>query len=134
MQIAYISGWQALNIPNENGITADWHWQNYFTNDRKPLEIFYLDSHNPLKREGIKKHYVPFLNDTHYIASFARAIADLVYNDRFTQLQYCANDFLNEKEQKELYKYLKIINKSKNVEHFMKYELTKMYFKDKNYV
>ena len=39
--------------------------------------------------------------------------------------------FLNDNEKQELFDYLKIINKTKNVEEFMKLELTKLYFKDK---
>ena len=47
------------------------------------------------------------------------------------QLRYCAKDFLNDDEKQELFDYLKIINKTKNVEEFMKLELTKLYFEDR---
>lgn len=46
------------------------------------------------------------------------------------ELQNCVYDFLDDDEAVELFKYLKIINKYKNIEDFMKYELTKLYFKE----
>lgn len=47
------------------------------------------------------------------------------------QLRYCVNDFLSKDDEKELFEYLKIINQTKNIEEFMKWELTELYFKDK---
>lgn len=126
----YISGWQALNIQSEAGHIADWHSNVYFK-DCKPTEMFDYDENNPLKTLGIKKRFIPFMQENYYIASYARAIADLVYLDKTAQLRYCAKDFLNDDEKRELFNYLKIINKTKNVEEFMKWELTKLYFEDK---
>lgn len=126
----YISGWEALNLPNANGETADWHPRLYF-NDKKPIKMYVYDENMPLKDKGIDFRFVPFLNKKVYVATFARAIADLVYLDETYGLKNCVNDFLNEKEAQELFEYLKIINQSKNVENFMKFELTKLYFKDK---
>lgn len=71
------------------------------------------------------------MQKTCFVADYARAIADLVYLDKTAQLRYCARDFLNDDEKQALFEYLKIINKTKNVEEFMKWELTKLYFKDK---
>ena len=63
-------------------------------------------------------------------ANYPRAIADLVYENNTRELQNCVYDFLDDDEAVELFKYLKIINKYKNIEDFMKYELTKLYFKE----
>lgn len=93
--------------------------------------MFDYDENAPLKMLGIKERFIPFMQEKCYVASYARAIADLVYLDKTTQLRYCAKDFLNDDEKQELFDYLKIINKTKNVEEFMKLELTKLYFKDK---
>ncbi|TLT01368.1 hypothetical protein FE245_02425 [Aliarcobacter cibarius] len=57
-------------------------------------------------------------------------MADLVYENNTRELQNCVYDFLDDDEAVELFKYLKIINKYKNIEDFMKYELTKLYFKE----
>ncbi|ELU1350218.1 hypothetical protein SBJ83_001673 [Campylobacter jejuni] len=59
-------------------------------------------------------------------------MADLVYNDEFAGLKNCVNDFLDEEEENELFAYLKMMNKNKNVEDFMRLELTKLYFMDKD--
>lgn len=127
----YISGWQALNVQSENGHIADWHSDLYFKNF-KPIDIYKFDKNSPLGMQGIKKRFIPYMQKTCYVASFARAIADLVYLGQTSGLRYCAKEFLNDEDKKELFKYLKIINKTKNVEEFMKMELTKLYFEEIN--
>jgi transcriptional regulator with XRE-family HTH domain len=122
----YISGWEALNIPTSNGYIADWHPQFYF-NEKKELKKYPYNE--ILKDSGISKRYIPFLNKDEYTANYPRAIADLVYENNTRELQNCVYDFLDD-EAVELFKYLKIINKYKNIEDFMKYELTKLYFKE----
>lgn len=124
---SYISGWEALNIPTIDGKIADWHPQFYF-NENKKLKKY--SNNEILKNSGISKRYVPILNKDEYVANFSRAIADLVYENDTRELKNCVYDFLDEDEAIELYEYLKIINKTKDVEDFMKYELTKLYFKD----
>lgn len=126
----YISGWQALNVQSEKGTIADWHPEMYFENF-KPKKLYKFDENSPLKMLGIKERFVPYSQDTYFVANYARAIADLVYYDETRELRGCVKDFLDDDEAKELFDYLKIINKSKNVEEFMKFELTKLYFKDK---
>ena len=126
----YISGWQALNVQSEKRHIADWHSNVYFK-DCKPTQMFDYDENSPLGMRGIKERFIPFMQKTCFVADYARAIADLVYLDKTAQLRYCARDFLNDDEKQELFEYLKIINKTKNVEDFMKWELTKLYFKDK---
>lgn len=121
----YISGWQALNIPNEKGEIADWH----------PLlhldKLEYLDSDTfPWKERGISTFYSKYLKQEIMVASFARAIADLVYLNKTAQLQHCVKDFLNDEEAVELYNYLREIKDDPRIDDFLKYECTKLYFKD----
>ena len=97
---------------------------SYFRNG-KALEVFDTDIiKSPLNMLGITKRYIPNIESEFYIASFARAIADLVFLDRYYQLDNCVKDFLSDDDSIELYNYLKIINKYKDVELFMKIELT----------
>ena len=124
---SYISGWEALNIPTAFGKTADWHPLFYF-NENQELKTYPYNE--ALGEAGITKRYVPFLRQDEYVANFPRAIADLVYEGNTKELKNCVSDFLDDDEVIELYEYLKIINKYKNVEDFMKYELTKLYFRD----
>lgn len=35
----YISGWEALNIPSENGLIADWHPLHYFNKKTRYKKI-----------------------------------------------------------------------------------------------
>ncbi len=123
----YISGWEALNIPTSSGYIADWHPQFYF-NEKKELKKYPYNE--ILKDSGITKRNISFLNKDEYVANYPRAIADLVFNDDTKELKNCVYDFLDDDEAIELFEYLKIINKHKNIEDFMKYELTKLYFKD----
>lgn len=136
MSVSYISGWQALNIPNENGLIADWHPLLYFK-DNKPTKLYEI-LNNPLKELGIKKRNIKTLSKEYKIASFARAIADLVYANETKELKNCVKDFLSDDDEKELFKYLKIllensqIDDKEKIENFMKFELTKLYFGEKN--
>lgn len=120
----YISGWQALNIPNEKGLVADWHPLLHLN---EPLKFY--EPNSLLGDKGITKRYVA--DKEYFVASFARAIADLVYEEDTAELKGCVNDFLDEDDEKELFEYLKIINTKKNIENFIKFELTKLYFKEK---
>ena len=126
--IKYLSGWQALNIPNERGLTADWHSSWLY----KPLKKKKNKNCPIWQKEGISLRFVPLLKDVYYVASFARAIADLLYNGKFAGLQNCAYDFLDEQDEEELFLYLIRLREKKEIDNFMKYELTKLYFKDKN--
>lgn len=122
---SYISGWEALNIPTLDGAIADWHPQLYLNKELKKYPYNEI-----LKKSGITKRYISFLDKYEYVANYPRAIADLVYKDETKELKNCVYDFLNDKEATELYGYLKIINRYKNIEDFMKYELTKLYFEE----
>ncbi len=48
----YISGWEALNIPSENGLIADWHPLYYFN---KKQDIKKYSFNEILGNSGIKK-------------------------------------------------------------------------------
>ena len=126
----YISGWEALNIPTENGLIADWHPLHYFN---KKQDIKKYSYNEILGNSGIKKRYVKMLDKEEYVANYPRAIADLVYHNEMKGLKNCVNDFLNDDEEKELFEYLKLINNNEVVDNFMKFELTKLYFKDKKF-
>ena len=122
----YISGWQALNIPNEKGEIADWHPLLHLN------KLEYLDSDTfPWKERGISTFYSKYLKQEITVASFARAIADLVYVNKTAQLQHCAKDFLNDDETLELYNYLREIKNDPRIDNFLKYECTKLYLKEK---
>lgn len=126
--MAYLSGWEALNIPRLDGTTADWHPLLYFS-DKNSIKTY--ESNEILGDLGIQKRYIKILDKEEYVASYARAIADLVYSGDIDGLKNCVRDYLDEDEEIELFGYLKLINKSQMVDDFMKFELTKLYFKDK---
>lgn len=123
----YLSGWEALNIPNEKGEIADWHPNLYLRKDIK----FYNTNDFKLGSLGIEYRYVKALDGYFYVANFARAIADLVYLNKTEGLKNCVNDFLNSDDEKTLFSYLQKI-KNENIENFMKFELTKLYLGGKN--
>lgn len=50
--MGYISGWEALNIPSENGLIADWHPLHYFN---KKQDIKKYSYNEILGNSGIKK-------------------------------------------------------------------------------
>lgn len=126
----YISGWEALNIPDEKKMIADWHPLHFLSSDKK-LQMY---AYNPiLKDEGISRRFIPMLQREEYVANYPRAIADLVYLDKTQGLQNCCYDFLDEAEEKELYELLKKLLPAKaKVKDFIKYELTKFYCRDFN--
>lgn len=126
--MAYLSGWEALNIPRLDGTTADWHPLLYFS-DKNSIKTY--ESNEILGDLGIQKRYIKILEKEEYVASYARAIADLVYSGNIDGLKNCVRDYLDNDEELELFGYLKLINKSQMVDDFMKFELTKLYFKDK---
>lgn len=126
--MAYLSGWEALNIPRLDGTTADWHPLLYFS-DKNSIKTY--ESNEILGDLGIQKRYIKILDKEEYVANYARAIADLVYSGNIDGLKNCVRDYLDNDEEIELFGYLKLINKSQMVDDFMKFELTKLYFKDK---
>lgn len=128
MILKYISGYQALNIPDEKGLIADWHSCKF-----DPYNIKLTKNNKILQNLGIKKRLIKSINKYHYVASFARAIADMIYfNDNIDELYDCRNDYLSVEDENELWEYLQILREHKDIECFLKYEFTKRYFEDKN--
>ena len=121
--MAYISGWEALNIPRLDGSIADWHPLLYFANKNN---IKTYENNEILGSLGIQRRYVKMLDKEEYVANYARAIADLVYKGETAGLKNCVQDYLDDNEESELFNYLKLINKNKKVDDFMKFELTKL--------
>lgn len=121
----YISDYQALNIPDEKGLIADWHSYKF-----NPRDIKLTINNGILGDKGIKKRYIKQINQYLYVANFPRALADMIYSyDNIDEFYNCRNDYLTDKEEKELWKYLKEINKYKNIDKFLKYEFTNFYMK-----
>lgn len=124
----YISGWEALNVVDENGLSADWHplkfWLAYNDDDEIPLFS------NPiLGSNGIKKRKIKYSDELVYIADFPRAIADLIYTDDKTDsLVNASTDFLTDEEAKVLFKYLLKILKFKDIEAYIIHEFPKYYY------
>ncbi len=130
----YISGWEALNIPYENGETADWHPQVYLFSNKKNEKIKLYNNNEILKNEGISKRIITYPKYKEvYIANFPRAIVDLLLTCKDYQignLKNAKNEFLNKKEIKILYNYLVKLKNNPKIEEYLKYEFTTKYFKE----
>ena len=107
----YISGYEALNIPNENGDIADWHPRTYLSsqNPNEYIKTYKLDE--TIGNVGIKNKTINFPYKAEvYIANFVRAIIDIIiFSERDIEIKSlygCRNDFLTDKEEKELLKNL----------------------------
>lgn len=75
----YISGWYALNTPDENGDISDWHPYCYWLKTVKSEEVP-LFSYNPVLGDvGITRRDITWSDEPVYIADFARAFADLLW-------------------------------------------------------
>lgn len=127
----YLSGFQALNIPNENGLIADWHPLLYLNPNKL---VMYESADSPLQERDIRKCFVPILQEYYNVASFARSIADLVYFGKASELRGCVNDFLDSADEIKLFYFLKDLPQTAMVNNFLKYELTKLYFSERNNV
>jgi len=58
---SYISGWEALNISDENRNTADWHPRTYLFSYDKDKAINLYNTTNVLGNSGIKKRIIILL-------------------------------------------------------------------------
>ena len=99
---SYISGWEALNIPDENRNTADWHPTTYLFSTKEREKIKLYNTTDILGNKGIKKRTIYFPEKKEvYIANFSRAIADLILTMQdyeISSLYKCREDFLSEEE------------------------------------
>ena len=132
----YISGWEALNIPDENGNTADWHPTTYLYSNSVNDTIKLYNTNDILKNRGIEKRVItyPEIKEV-YISTFARAIVDLlltIEDYQVSSLYKCRDELLTENESEELYEYLKPVKGNQRIEEFIKYEFTDKYFKENN--
>lgn len=113
----YVSEVDALNIPNEEGTSGDWHPSNGFDLNREVIYGGLNSDYNTLGilgHFGIKDRYNHAIKvglmlnyDVCYVANHIRAILDLVYRELLRTnkvlTMYCASeDFLDTEEQKEL--------------------------------
>lgn len=139
-EIDYLSGWQALNIPTEDGRIADWHSSLYFPL-KKVDDMFLFDKEkikrystngNPLGRKGIKKIYISRLKDVEYVANYPRSIADLFLTKKLGNINGIIRDSLTECEKNELYDYLMELEKiGYEVDAFLKKEMPLIHIRRK---
>lgn len=132
----YISGFYALNIPDIDGIPADWHpniyWYSFDRNDMVPL----YNTNNIFGIWGIEHRKVDYFSctfyDKVYVANHVRAIADLAVTlEDISVLRGCVNDWLRtEKQEWELYN---LLLKLENMEWFLREEFTKFHLGGKTY-
>ena len=122
----YYSGWEALNLAKESGAIADWHPLSYWGS--KPQKYIF---NKDLGDWGISERFISFIGKKDYVANYPRAIADLVLKNDIKGLKNCIYDYLDDDEAKELYEILKKYKTLDNIKNFLKYELTKYYFLDK---
>lgn len=130
----YVSGFEALNTPDAEGMIADWHPKLYWYSDIEN-ETIKLFSNNILGSNGIEKRKILYSDKEVYIANYPRAITDLVFTMddlRISSLSGFINDFAFDTNQEaEVFSYLLKINKQKNITWFIKRELTRLYFNQK---
>ena len=114
-QTQYITGSAALNIPDETGDAADWHFCEHFLNENNLLSIpvagvnFMSTTHilgdygvhecsESLKRQGVYN-----INGTVYAANAVRAVLDLALRhicERGSSPEHIdANEYLADSEQ-----------------------------------
>lgn len=123
----YYSGWEALNVQSENGSVADWHPLNFWGDNPKK----YIFNAN-LGDCGISKRFVSFIGKKVYVANYPRAIADLVISKNTKGLKNCVYDYLSDDEAQALYDMLKPFKDRKDIDDFLRLELTKYYLKEAN--
>lgn len=124
----YISGFEALNTPDELGRVSDWHPLTYWQKTPQKIEISLYDNllgHN----QGISYRKINYSQEKQYIANFPRAVADIVMaNDLLIGKENLVNDYiLTEKETIELFDYLFPFRAYAHVHDFLVQELSSYY-------
>lgn len=137
----YISGYEALNIPNEKGDVADWHPRTYLSSIEPYdyIKTYKLDE--IVGNTGIAKANITFPSKAEvYIANYVRAIIDIIISsDKDIEIKSilgCKNDFLTDEEGEELFKELigilkKNHKKKDKIIMFLKYEYPKQFYEYK---
>ena len=129
----YISGYYALNIPDKDGIPADWHPRLYWFSVNKNETVPLYNTNSIFGTQGIHYRKVDCFScagyDKVYIADHVRAIADLVATlPDISVLRGCVNDWLRTEEQeRQLYNMLLKIDKIGKTGWFLREEFTKFY-------
>ena len=91
----YYSGWEALNIQNENGLVAvGILWISGVMIQKK------YAFNESLGDCEISKCFVSFIGKKVYVANYPRAIADLVISKNTKGLKNCVYDYLSDDEAK----------------------------------
>lgn len=140
-EMEYISGWEALNIPDENRNVADWHPRTYLTtnNPNEYIKTYKLDE--TVGNIGIKKINITFPEKAKvYMADFTRAIIDIIlFSERDIQIKNlfgCKNDLLTDEESSELFnRLISILEKkhkrSDKIIFFLENEFPRRFYKYK---
>ena len=128
----YISGYEALNTPDSSGVPADWHPRLYWYSEVEG-EYIKLYSNPILGDEGIEERSLIYAKEKVFIATHVRAMADLVFHtENLDILTGFVNDYaFDEKQKEEVFNMLMLINKHKNIDNFIKYEMPKQYLRYK---
>jgi len=134
----YISGYYALNLPDADGIPADWHPETYWCSNKQGVKVqLYRSKDFPWGIQDIEQRRIDYYScakyDKVYMATHVRAIADLVVTAPYLEvLRGCTRDWLRTNEQVEqLYNMLKDVP---GISWFLKDEFTKLYLGVGNYV
>lgn len=118
----YITGVYALNIPDEEGTTGDWHSNVFWRpkDETKVVEISIggegdFDTNHIFSDMGVSESYervkdcglhIPDNIDDVYVANHIRATLDLAYSElkqhgKIWYVRGCTNDWMDTEEQKQ---------------------------------
>lgn len=128
----YVSKYYALNTPIGDKLPADWHPYCWFT-DEYGEEIELMDNWS-LGESGILYKKIPFSKTPVYIASYPRAVVDILFMYHTNGLDICkfgknlANEFLTSDEKKEMFVLLIKMNKNIDISEYIKNEFPKGYY------
>ena len=137
----YISGYEALNIPNETGNVGDWHPRTYLSSHNPNEDIRTYELDETIGNIGINYKIINFPYKAKvYIANYVRAIIDIIiFSERDIEIKSlfgCKNDFLTDKEEEELFEQLIEIlkkghKKSDKIIMFLENEYPKKFYEYK---
>lgn len=131
----YISGWESLNTKVGDSY-ADWHPMQYWL-DTGGNEEIKLYSNPILGEDGVVKLKIPYSNELVFIATYPRALADLVYTATINEKSLNPfrkeyNSLLNDEEIIKYRNYLeKMAEEHKAIDEFLKNEFPKWYYEEK---
>lgn len=134
----YISKYYALNTRINSNLPADWHSDCWYSNKRN--ENIELTHNYFLKSRGIIYTSIPFSKDKVYIATYPRAIVDIIYTYLEKGLninKFCRNiadEFLTDEEKEEMFYMLLEFNKHINILEYIKNQFPKEYLGEKERV